>query len=461
LLVGHGQAIRTALIAAFGVVFLLWFASGYELARSIRQAEGEMALARQSFIRGQQVLTTVTTRVLQGAIYLRDALLEPDPEVRENYRAELTRLRADVEASLPEYLPQIDTAVEREQWANLQTALGAYWASREIALAEPSGVRASAAVIRSSLIPARRSILELINSLAALERESIDGHEQQMAAFYRDAETRVAALASLALAVGLVVAFVAARHVTSLQREIERRQAAERENRLDLERLSARLVSAQEEERRSLARELHDAVGQALSAIKMEIAVALRVGAGEPRAVSALNQARTIADGTLQNVRDLSQLLHPSMLDDLGLIETISSYLDGFESRSGIRAQLVHERMDDRLPPDVELCVYRVVQEALTNVARHSGASSCTVSLLRREGVLHVTIEDDGHGMRPSAAPGPEGRRGLGLIAMRERAQALSGSFSIENRVQGGTRILITIPFHAAAPEAPLEAAAG
>ena len=111
-------------------------------------------------------------------------------------------------------------------------------------------------------------------------------------------------------------------------------------------------MTAQEEERRSLARELHDAVGQALTAIKMEMGVAMRGVETDSRARRALDEGRAIAETTLQNVRDLSQLLHPSMLDDFGLPEALSAHLRSFSKRTGIRTQLTHERMDDRLPPE-------------------------------------------------------------------------------------------------------------
>ena len=106
--------------------------------------------------------------------------------------------------------------------------------------------------------------------------------------------------------------------------------------------------------------------------------------------------------------------------------------------------------MDERLPSEVEVCVYRIVQEATTNVARHSGASSSIVSLVRRDGMLQLTIEDDGRGIDPRARPQAGAPRGLGLIAMRERAQALSGGFVIGNRAEGGTRLTVRLPVPAA-----------
>lgn len=443
------STIRGALIAGFAVVFALWLVSVYELVRSIRDAEERTAAARRAFAQGEQVLTMISTRVLLGSIYLRDALMHPTPDTREHFRQELMQIRRDVDRALPQYVGLVDTASEREQWSRLEVELNNYWTSREVAFtldpqSDPTTLAAGAAVIRGQIVPARESILQIIDSLAALERASINGHEEEAAQFYIEAQNRVSWLASLALGAGLIVAVVASRHVGRLQREIELQRLAEEQNRRDLERLSARLVSAQEEERRSLARELHDAVGQALTAIKMEMGVALRDVEADTRARASLEQARAIAETTLQSVRDLSQLLHPSMLDDFGLPEALRAHLRSVSSRSRIQTQLTLERMDDRLPQDVEVCVYRIVQEALTNVARHSGASVCTVSVNRRDDRLHLLIEDDGYGIDLEVVRSP--RRGLGVIGMRERAQALKGTFLIERRREGGTRVSVTLP---------------
>ena len=439
--------IRGALIAGFAVVFALWLASGYQLVTGIRDAERHRATLHQSFLYGEQMLTTITTRVLLGSIYLRDALISPTPDVLERYATELAQLRNEVNDIIPRYQPLVDTPAEQAQWAKLQAELESYWKSREIVFAIQEGtVTTPAQLIASRVVPPRESILQLVNSLSALERAAIANHEEQASTFFEEAQQRVAWLASIALVAALLTAFIASRHVGRLEREIGWRQRAEYQNRQDLQRLSARLVNTQEDERRSLARELHDAVGQALTAIKMEMGVALRGVEADARARAALEQARAIAESTLQSVRDLSQVLHPSMLDDFGLPEAVRAHLRGFSKRTSIRAQLTHERMTDRLPADVEVCIYRIAQEALTNVARHSAASSCTVSLIRRENVLQLTVEDDGRGLVALTSRTPDARRGLGLIGMRERAQALSGTFVIENRPEGGTRVVVRVP---------------
>jgi signal transduction histidine kinase len=212
-------------------------------------------------------------------------------------------------------------------------------------------------------------------------------------------------------------------------------------------------VTVQEEERRRLSRELHDEVGGALTAIKMDVAVALRAvdAAAVPhlgaRIVSWLEDARTIAENTLHDVRDLSQLLHPSMLDDFGLPQTLRSYLRSFSKRTGIATQFVENRMDQRLPQDVEVCVYRVVQEATTNTARHSGARNVVVTLSQTNGGLDVAVEDDGRGVDQHVRGlVSASARGLGVIGMRERVQALGGTFVLENRAGGGTRVAVHLP---------------
>ena len=444
-----GSTIRGALIAGFAVVFGLWVLSGYELVRSLRDVEARVGEVRIAFVQGEEVLNTVRTSVLLGSIYLRDALIDTGLPTREYYRDELINIRTDIERVLPAYLPQVESEAERQQWAKLQAELEEYWLSREVVF-DPTAPRttgAAARLLRSRVVPARESILEIVDALSQLQRASLVRHDQEASRLYDEASTRVVTMASLAIVVGLVVAFVASRHVGRLELQIDRQRQAEQQNRLDLERLSARLVTAQEEERRSLARELHDAVGQALTAIKMEMGVAARSLDNDARARASLEEARSIAETTLQNVRDLSQLLHPSMLDDFGLPEALNAYLRSFSKRTGLRAQLTHERMDERLSPEVEVCVYRIVQEALTNVARHSGASATTVALARREDVLHLTIEDDGKGIESGGQKRPaDVRRGRGLIGLRERAQALDGSFVIENRPEGGTRIVVWLP---------------
>jgi len=443
---------RVALATGFAIVFGLWLLWGYQLGRSLQDIERSVATVHEEYVRGEQTLSKVRTNVLLGSIYLRDALIDNGSPRRDYYRAELTRLRAQVETSLTTYVPEVTSVVERQHWALLQAELSKFWESRSLAFSDTdtNSAAQAAAMLRTRVVPRRETILQVLDQLAALQAEANRRRQAEANGLYQQVRLRLMSMGGATLLMALIVAVMASRHVSRLQREIERQRAAEQQNRQDLERLSARLVDAQEEERRRLARELHDEVGQALTAVKMDIGIALRAD-NRTRATDALEEASEITETVLRGVRDLSQLLHPSMLDDFGLPTTLRTYLRNFSHRTGIRAQLA-ESIEARLLPAIEVCAFRIVQEAFNNIVQHSGATACTVMLRAASGTLWLTIDDNGRGFGPTPQP-PDARYGLGLIGMRERAQALGGTFAVESAPGGGTRISVGLPLQTV-PEA-------
>jgi signal transduction histidine kinase len=429
------------------VVFAVWVFAGYELIRSLRDIERRVVESNAAFARDSDILSVIRRNVLMGSIYVRDVLIDPALVSRESYRDELRRLRSEIDARLPAADIDARGPDERGHWQRLQARLDQYWDSLDFVFDPlPLETVRAASILRRDVLPARNDVLRVIDDLKALQRFSQAEHGVEVARLYANGRTRFVWVVAGTLAMGFFVASFAFWHVSRLERALHEQRVAETETRRELERLSARLVDAQEEERRALARELHDEVGQALTAIKMDVGVAARSAVIEPRARAALEEARAIAETTLHSVRDLSQLLHPSMLDDFGLPEALASYLRSFSKRTGIRAQFVHDGLDGRLPADVEVCIYRIVQEALTNVARHSGALSCAVNVRRGQDAVTLIIEDTGRGIAGDADRLGAARRGLGLIGMRERAQALAGRFVIENRREGGARITVLLP---------------
>ena len=440
-----GMSIRGVLVAGFAVLLAVWSFAGYELIRSLADVERHVTAEHAAFAYAADTVSLIRRNVLEASINVRDALIDADYVARDAYRDQIRVLREAAEQRAAGYLPQVQSAAEREAWAKLQDKLLEYWDSLEFVFADdlPTNTTGAATMLRRNVRPIRKDVLALLDNLKMLQQASQRQHDADVVRLYAEARARFIWIVGGALVLGLAAAWFAAWHVARLEREIHRQRIAETQNRHDLERLSARLVDAQEQERRNLARELHDEVGQALTAIKMSVGVALRTPGTHPRAHSALEEARSMAETTLQGVRDLSQLLHPSMLDDFGLPETLAAYLRSFSKRTGIRAQFSIDGAEDRMPPDVEVGLYRIVQEALTNVARHSGAVSCSVSLHRTAEVVELIVEDAGRGI---TLTGSDARRGLGLMGMRERAQALNGRFILTNRAEGGTRIVVTLP---------------
>ena len=235
------------------------------------------------------------------------------------------------------------------------------------------------------------------------------------------------------LVLGAVITTTGSRVLGRYREGLARRQA-------ELAELSTRLMSVHEEERHRLSRDLHEDIGQSLAAVStylQAIEQQLPPALGELRARAA--DARRLAAKTVAQLRQLSQLLRPSVLDDYGLMPSLQTCLKEFQERHGVAATLSSEGVPERLPPPIETAIYRVVQEALTNVARHARARHVRVALATERGELRVRVDDDGVGLPP------DGRHpGTGLIGIRERVQALGGSLTIASRA--GTSLVVRLP---------------
>jgi two-component system, NarL family, sensor histidine kinase DevS len=197
-----------------------------------------------------------------------------------------------------------------------------------------------------------------------------------------------------------------------------------------------RIVAAQELERQRLARELHDETGQALTSILLGLK---QLEGAEPESMKRL---RELVVATLQDVRRLAVELRPTVLDDFGLVPALERLTTNFAEQTGIEVDLEAGAIADRLPPEVETAVYRIVQESLTNVAKHSHARRVSVLVTRSNGTIKAVIEDDGQGFDPSAESGD----GVGLIGMRERIELLDGSLAVESSETTGTTVALEVP---------------
>jgi signal transduction histidine kinase len=204
----------------------------------------------------------------------------------------------------------------------------------------------------------------------------------------------------------------------------------------------------QEAERGRISRELHDGVGQSLTALKIQLELLEQSAAAEGSPIlPRLSELKSLADRSLQDVRQISHLLRPQMLDELGLVATLRWLVRTFRNRTGIEVELQCEGIVDRTDPDVETVVFRVVQEALTNVAKHAGSTSASVRLGREDGRLRLTVQDEGAGFDAAAAlAGGDDDRGFGLRGMRDRVQLFGGRFALRSSPGAGTVIEADVP---------------
>jgi signal transduction histidine kinase len=236
---------------------------------------------------------------------------------------------------------------------------------------------------------------------------------------------------------GLVLALLTTGFTLRLERELDLRRA-------DLQELSTLLLRAQENERRALARELHDEVGQFLSAILMETEGAECADqAADVR--EHLDSIKTLAEKTVNQVRDLALLLRPSMLDDLGLAPALNWHARETSKRTGLNVMVSADDTINSLPDEHRTCIYRLVQEAVNNAVRHAKARTVEVAVRREDQMVNVTVQDDGAGFDTRFM------RGLGLLGMEERVRRLGGRLKISSELGRGTMV------HAGLPVAELD----
>ncbi len=302
--------------------------------------------------------------------------------------------------------------------------------------------------LRDEVFPRRSAMLDIAGRIADLNEQQLNEGNRRLDLLWRQFQERVGIVLLAAFALGVGMAWFSIRKILGLEASAQARFEEVAEARQQLTALSASLVKAQETERRALSRELHDEVGQALSAVLVGLRN-LTIGI-EARSVQ---QTRADADSicrqvesAIRVVRNMALLLRPSMLDDLGLLPALRWQAREVSKQSAMNVSVVADVPDD-LPDEYKTCIYRVVQEALHNCTRHSRASNVRIRVEQKKHTLRLTIQDDGIGFDVKQS------KGLGILGMEERVSALNGSFSVRSGAGRGTLISVDLPFRATEAE--------
>ena len=433
---------------------VLWMATVVDLAIGVRRADRQRDAVLTEFFRTEDTLQTIRGSVLLAAIDWRDAFLDNDPERVSVYRQQVAAHRSESLNLLAGLRRASGESAGYETLAALEQEVGAYWDS-VVPLLELTPFQRAAdmrRVLSQRVVPRRAVVMNITRQVQLINRTRFQAQQREIADLYARAQARMLMTGGLATVLSLVVGGLVFFHVARLERRLMAELTSNVEISADLHRLSARIVRLQEDERRSIARELHDEVGQALTAVKLALSGIRR---SQPPALDArIDEARTAVDVALQSTRSLSRLLHPPMLDDMGLDAAIAWHLQSFETRTGIPTAFERVGTERRLVPELETCLFRVTQEATTNIAKHAKATSCRVVLTQAPASVSLTIEDNGCGFDTNARSAADAE-GLGLIGIRERVTGFRGTLIIESRVGHGTRVTVDVP--ALVAPAPVE----
>jgi signal transduction histidine kinase len=395
------------LIAGFGGMLLIFMVAAIDSIRLLNQMRADSRILRAASLERSRRLATVRSYILLSRRPVRS-------------RSDLRDALASALESLAGY--QSSTLDETTLLNSLRNLLEQNW--RELEQPRES-----------------TTVFEIDTRVQDVDAKQLAATESEIQRQFEDLGRRLSLVLIIALCFAMLLAAGCIVYIFRIERQNARRYE-------EIARLSARLVAAQEDERRALSRELHDEVGQTLGAVLVDAAnLADRIPAGDTVSHRYLDNIRALADTSVNSIRNIALLLRPSMLDDLGLIPALEWQAREVSRRSGIKVKVTAENVSDSLPDAVRTCIYRLVQEALNNVSRHSGAKSVLVGVQQTEGSLVLTLKDDGSGFEPDKI------RGLGLLGMEERVKQLGGRLEIESQPGHGTLLRAALPLAAGATE--------
>lgn len=434
-----------ALQAGFAAMLVLLVASAWE-ASLLQRAGSESELdAYESYVKVDEAISELRRVAWLGSTQSRDYFLDEDSDREKRYSRQIERSRANTRQPL-ETLRQIEP--QRFHRLEIQERFDALFSEMINIAATSEKTGRPIRILVHETVGVRRN--EVQAALQNFSQESLnDLHQAQIRSGEQQARTRERLFVLLGIAVlaGAVIAAFSLRHAAKWDRDRQLYYEQLEQANGRLESLSMRLLEIQEEERVRLSRELHDEVGQSLTALRMEISWALRAPADSAAARERLMRARELAERCVQVVRDLSLMLRPSILDDLGLGSAVQWLIEEFSRRSQVTVNFDGQSVGEDLPDALKTCVFRVVQEALNNIEKHAHASRVDVSLRHEEenGLLMLEIGDDGVGFE-AARGGKLSLSGAGILGMRERVSRLHGEFHLDSKRGAGTRIYVRLP---------------
>jgi signal transduction histidine kinase len=427
------------LAAGFGGLLLIMAAAevgALLMINSLRTSDAQVA---RRFLERSRILEQIRSSIYLSGTVARDSLLAPAGSASSQL-AEVNSLHKQTDAAIERYRQSLEPE-EGGAFSSLRSEIEAYWKvlNRTFAWTNDEREKYRYQFFYSELIPRRTTMLQIADRVGQLNERGLQRGDQQLAGSFERLWLGLIGMIVVTLMGGSALAIYTSAIILRLQNEVHRRLEENIEAKTNLRELSAKLVRAQEEERRALARELHDEAGQTFSTILLESENLLDLE-HSAAALPRLESIRHLAQRGLASARNMALLLRPSMLDDFGLVPALNWQARETAKRTGLRLQVSADELSNTLPEEHKTCIYRVVQEALNNVARHAQASAAQVRLQYAAGRIDLTVQDDGTGFDAERV------RGLALLGMEERVHHLGGMFTIDSQPGRGTLLKISLP---------------
>jgi signal transduction histidine kinase len=433
---------RSVLLIGFGGMLILMSYAGIDAVRNLTSIKGSDDSIRSQFLARNEVLNQIRSDLYVSGTYIRDYLLEPDASVAESHLITLEQTRHEMDGLLARYATLVRSD-EMPPVLTLKRELADYWRAAEPALKwNPQERRQRGySFLRDEVFSRRVNMLGIADRIDSVNQQQLTEGGRRVSYLFEGFRNRLAITIGVTLGLGFLLAGFSFNRVLGLEQQASERYDEIAKAREELKELSSRIVETQENERRALSRELHDEVGQTLSALLVGLS---NLNASLPPELKSESASlRELAGKSVNVVRNISLALRPSMLDDLGLLPALQWQAREVSRQTGMRVSVAVEEALEDLPDAYKTCIYRVVQEALRNCVRHSAATNVQIAVRSEPGALKLSIQDDGRGFDAAKD------KGLGLLGMHERVANLDGDFEVTSEPGCGTLAVARLPLPA------------
>jgi signal transduction histidine kinase len=427
--------------AVFGTLLaLIVFTSASVFVKSA-EFQDKFAAAERSYHRAANILIAVRSDIYASMFTVQQYLLDPTGGSRSRALDELSKIRKSSNAHLNnlkqrfgpganENLERLNDELERH-WRSLDEGLNSV-NSRE----PPSRRLSEGFAALDEALRATRKMDEVNAANLQQERVELDQNRRSFGRF-------LLSITSFTVALGVLVSIASLAGLRRYERQSELEKQERQLAEFELRSLSHQLLNAQEEERKNISRELHDEVGQLLTGLRIELGNLQRSAAGGAAFETRIQEAKDLAEQALRSIRNLAMLLRPSMLDDQGLEPALKWQAREFSRRFEIPVNVQIDGAMDKVPAEHGVCLYRVIQEVLTNCARHAKARHIQIAVRAAEASVAASVEDDGVGFKVQSK---EQSLGIGLLGIAERIREMRGTLYISSEPLRGTRVDVQLP---------------
>jgi len=435
--------LRWLLLGVCGALLALLLAAGGVAVRFLGEMHAQQLAVTRTLAERTQMLSGLWLSIQSYNQDVQQFVAQAEADRNQGARQRLDRLALEIDTELRHYPSNRDS----EESELLQGMQDVFSQQRTLYIAvltaaPPERRRRAESMAAEHRVPTQSQILDWSGKLRTWNGDRLRKADSSLVAQFANVQEGLGRALAIASGCGLLLALGSMAYIVRLERQTRTRYGELARSQHQLQLLSARLVDAQETERRSISRELHDEIGQALGALLVDIGrLSSTLASGDPAVRAQIDHMKTVAERSFQSVRNIALLLRPSMLDDLGLAAALEWLGREVSRSSGIEVAVDSDNVPETLPDEYKICIYRLAQEALNNAVRHSGGRNARIDVDQPPGNIVVRVTDDGQGFDPSRS------RGLGLVGMQERVKRLGGSLRVESHPGKGVTVIAELPF--------------